>query len=69
MRILTFFLLFTLCTTLNAAVRWNPNLRVWEGNVCMNNMGWQIVNWQPIGSICLIQIPGRPPMQGIIINA
>ena len=62
-----FLLVFSF--TASSAVRWNPHLRIYEGNICMNNMGWVIVNWQPLGSLCWMQLPGRPPMQGIIINA
>lgn len=54
--------------SVNSAVRWNQFNRTWEGNICMNNIGWQIVNWQPLGSMCMINIPGYPMMQGIIVN-
>ena len=55
--------------TANSAVRWNPMLRIYEGNICMNNIGWQVVNWQPLGSICYVRLPNGQVMQGIIINA
>jgi hypothetical protein len=51
-----------------SAVRYNPLGGYYEGNICMNNLGWQYVNWQPLGSLCRIQLPGYPPMQGIIVN-
>lgn len=44
-------------------------LRIYEGNICMNNIGWQVVNWQPLGSICYVRLPNGQVMQGIIINA
>jgi len=69
MKTVIFLILLIAGFNADAAVRWNPTTRIWEGNVCMNSVGWQIVNWQPVGSICMIQFPGRPPMQGIIINA
>lgn len=64
--VFTMLLLFSLSA--NSAVRWNQYNRTWEGNVCMNNVGWQIVNWQPLGSMCMINISGYPMMQGIIVN-
>jgi len=69
MKTIIFLILLTLGFNSNAAVRWNPALRLWEGNICMNNVGWQVVQWQPLGSICRITLPGLPVMQGIIINA
>lgn len=67
-----YIILVLLCFTAlsaNSAVRWNPRLQIWEGNICMNNTGWQIVPWQPLGALCIIQLPGYPRMQGVIINA
>jgi len=55
--------------TANSAVRWNPMLRIYEGNICMNNIGWQVVPWLPLGSICYMQLPNGQVLQGIIINA
>jgi hypothetical protein len=69
MKYIISLLLLTFSITANSAVRWNPVVRMWEGNVCMNNIGWQVIQWQALGSICWINLPGRPPMQGIIINA
>jgi hypothetical protein len=69
MKYIISLLVLTFSITANSAVRWNQTLRIWEGNICMNNLGWQVVNWQPLGSLCWMQLPGRPPMQGIIINA
>lgn len=69
MKYIIFILLFLITLPAESAVRWNQTLRVWEGNICMNNVGWQIVNWQPLGSLCTIQIPGYPRMQGVIINS
>jgi hypothetical protein len=68
MRILVIMLLLLGSVLSHAAVRWNPHYRVWEGNVCMNSAGWQIVEWQPLGSLCIINLPGLRPMQGIIVN-
>jgi hypothetical protein len=69
MKSLIIFLLLTFATVSNAEVRWNPVLRIWEGNICMNNIGWQVVNWQPLGSLCYMRLPNGQIMQGIIINA
>lgn len=69
MKAFILFLLLTFSTISEAAVRWNPHLGVWEGNICMNNMGWQFVNWQPLGSLCYMRLPNGQIMQGIIINA
>ncbi len=69
MKYIIFILLVIVSFTANSAVRLNPQTKMWEGNICMNNIGWQIVNWQLLGSLCWIHMPGRPPMQGIIVNA
>ncbi len=66
---LVLILSLLLIKPLNAAVKFNPMSGLWEGNICMNNIAWQFVNWQPLGSLCWIQLPGRPPTQGIIVNA
>ena len=50
-----------------AAVRWNPYMGLWEGNICMNNAGWQVVAWQPVGSICTM-FWGGMPLRGVIVN-
>ena len=59
------FLLFA--TSAHSAVRWNPYIGLWEGNVCMNSGGWQIVPWQPVGSMCTM-IWGGMPVRGVIVN-
>jgi hypothetical protein len=69
MKYIISILLLALAIPTNAAVRFNPQTKMWEGNICMNNIGWQFVDWRPIGSLCWVHMPGRPPMQGIIINA
>lgn len=69
MKILICLILLVISLNLNAAVRFNTMTGLWEGNICMNNVAWQFVNWQPLGSLCWLQLPGRPPMQGIIVNA
>ena len=69
MKYLAIILLLLISFTVNAAVRYNPHLRIYEGNICMNNIGWQIVQWQPLGSICYMRAPNGQMMQGIIINA
>jgi len=67
MKFLVLLLLFVSLSA-QSAVRFNPNNNMWEGNICMNNIGWQFVDWRPLGSLCWIHIPGRQPMQGTIIN-
>ena len=69
MKYIVFILLLLLSFAVNAAVRYNPQLRIFEGNICMNNMGWQVVQWQPLGSICYMRLPNGQIMQGIIINS
>ena len=69
MKYIAFTLLLLLSFTINAAVRWNPTLRIYEGNICMNNIGWQSVQWQLLGSVCYMRLPNGHMMQGIIINA
>lgn len=69
MKALIFILLVVTTTNISAAVRYNQYTGLWEGNICMNNVAWQFVNWQPLGTLCWLQLPGRPPMQGIVINA
>lgn len=69
MKYILFISLFLSSFSAIPAVRWNPQLGIYEGNICMNNVGWQMVAWQPLGSLCVIQLPGYPRMQGIIVNA
>lgn len=69
MKYLIFISLLIASFSAAPAVRWNPQLGIFEGNICMNNVGWQVVPWQPLGSLCIIQLPGYPRMQGVIINA
>lgn len=69
MKLLVLILLLISHSSVYSAVRWNSMTKLWEGNICMNNVGWQVVAWQPLGSICRITLPGYPHMQGIIINA
>lgn len=38
---------------------------IWYGNICMNQMGWEIVPFQPVGSMCLLP---RSRTYGVIIN-
>ncbi len=68
MKYIAVILLLFLSVAVNAAVRYNPHLRIFEGNICMNNVGWQMVEWRPLGSICYMQLPNGQIMQGIIIN-
>ena len=68
MKAFILLILLLLSFSVESAVRYNPQTRTWEGNICMNNTVWQVVNWQPLGSLCIIQLPGHPRMQGIIIN-
>lgn len=50
-----------------ALVRFNPNTGLWEGNICMTNLGWAYVEFQPIGSVCFVETPqGR--IIGRIVN-
>lgn len=57
----------TAASSVGAAVRWNHLIGLWEGNVCMNNAGWQIIPWQPVGSMCTM-IVGGMPMRGVVVN-
>ncbi len=66
---LLFILLYVFAVSVNAAVRFNPYTNMWEGNICMNHAGWQIVNWQPLGTMCWLNVPGYGRMQGVIINS
>lgn len=68
-RLIAVLFLGLFASTADSAVRWNPNTRMWEGNICMNNYGWQTVNWQPLGSMCMMSLPGLGATQGVIINA
>ena len=68
MKKLVFILLWFYVIGANAAVRFNPNYNRWEGNICMNNLAWQFVDWQPIGSICHMFIPNYGRVSGVIIN-
>lgn len=52
----------------HSAVRYNPYTGFWEGNICMNSLGWAFVPWQPIGSLCMFQHPSGRVYQGVIIN-
>lgn len=38
---------------------------IWYGNICMNQMGWEAVNFQPVGSMCFMS---RWRTYGVIIN-
>ena len=69
MKAILLLVLLVVHTNVWSAVRWNSVTGLWEGNICMNNVGWQVVPFQPLGSICRIALPGYPVMQGIIINA
>lgn len=66
--VLLSILLCMFTVSANSAVRFNPIYNMWEGNICMNSSRWQIVNYQPLGSICWMNVPGIGRMQGIIIN-
>lgn len=65
------FLLFLVCflsvANTNAATRFNPTTRLWEGNICMTQRGWGWHGWAPIGSICAIRTP-LGVVYGVIAN-
>lgn len=39
----------------SAAVWFDPNFRVWVGNMCQTSMGVDMVPPQPVGSTCFSQ--------------
>lgn len=59
--------LFAVSLPSYSLVRYNPITGHWEGNICVNNLGWAIVAFQPIGSLCRFVVNNRL-QQGIIIN-
>jgi len=61
-------LVFSPVNSAYSALRWNPNLRAFEGNICANQYVWTYVPWQPIGTFCTIRLPNGFLQQGIIIN-
>lgn len=66
MRKLTIFLLLVFISiTAIAAVMRGPDGR-WYGNVCLTDLGWQVVNWQLVGSTCYAPMWNR---YGFIANA
>jgi hypothetical protein len=38
---------------------------IWYGNICMNQLGWELVQFQPVGSMCFMP---RFRAYGVIIN-
>lgn len=48
--IISVLLLFA--TAVTAAVMRDPNTGIWVGNICQTPSGWQVVPWQPVGSVC-----------------
>lgn len=51
-----------------AAVRFNPQTGLWEGNICASPYAWTYVPFQPIGTLCIIRMPNGHIVQGMIIN-
>lgn len=51
-----------------AAVRFNPQTGLWEGNICASPYAWTYVPFQPIGTLCVIRLPNGAVIQGMIIN-
>lgn len=66
-KLLALLLIFTSISAFSA-VRYNSFTKMWEGNVCANQMGWNFTNWQPIGSMCTIRFNNGSSALGIIIN-
>lgn len=50
-RLLVTLLVTIFVTSSIAAVMRGPDGR-WYGNVCVTQLGWQVVPWQIIGSMC-----------------
>lgn len=51
MKVLLLVLLLLLPSHVEAEVIIGPN-GVRYGNICQTSIGWQIVPWQPVGSVC-----------------
>lgn len=52
MRRLLSIILLLLTIPAMAAVQRDPRTGIWIGNICQTPMGWQVVPWQPVGSVC-----------------
>lgn len=61
-----FLLFFTVCA--HSLVRFNPQTRLWEGNICASPWAWTYVPFQPVGTLCVIRMPNGQLIQGQIIN-
>ena len=61
-------LIFAAVSESQAAVRFNPQTGLWEGNICANPYAWTYVPFQPIGTLCVIRLPNGFVQQGMIIN-
>lgn len=63
-KIAAFILLIALVTPTNSAVVRGADGR-WYGNICVTQVGWQVVPWQPVGSMCYSTMW---KMWGFIVN-
>lgn len=54
--------------SVSSAVRFNQFTGLWEGNICMTNLGWGFVPFQPIGSYCFLIGMNGVKVFGMIIN-
>lgn len=65
MKFLIGVIFLLLCNIAYSTVIRGPDGR-WYGNICVTQIGWEMINWQPLGSICYSP---KFRQYGFIVNA